>query len=444
MKQNWRKWLVAIAVIVVIGIGAWTMFRPGAVSVALTTPEIRTVRSFVEEEGTTRLADVYTLDMPLNGTLEPLDVEVGEEVEAGQIVFQVDPFPIEQRLRELQSLIAQSQARITGVEVGKPKAEEIESAALRVQEMRDALTISQRAVSVAKINLDEAQRNYERAQSLLQQQVVSQTYFDEAQSRFESLQQQYSRTQLEVQAAEKALRQAELAYERIVDSVDDNEYMREDYQAQIEAIEAQIASLRRDLKKTDVKAPVSGPILSKEFESRRVLTAGTPVLTIGDPASLEIESDILSEDIARIRAGQPVEITGKALNDEIVMGEVQRIYPAGFTKISALGVEQQRVKVIIDFNNEKAGLRPGVRVDCRIITGEAKDAVAVPDRAVFREEGQWYVFRVVGGEAVRTPVEVGLRNDDWAEIRAGLDADAVIVAEPTNDLAPGVRVVATD
>lgn len=441
MRQNWRKWLLAVVILAVVAAGAWVMLRGSAVPVEVTRPEIRTVRSFVEEEGTTRLADVYTLDMPLNGTLEPLTVDVGDEVAAGQIVFQVDPFPIEQRLRELQSLITQSKARITGVEVGKPKAEEIESAALRVQEMRDALTIAQRAVSVAKINLDEAQRNYERAQSLIEQQVVSQTYFDEAQSRYESLSQQYQRTQLEVQAAEKALRQAELAHARIVDSVDDNEYMREDYQAQIEAIDAQIASLRRDLKKTDVKAPVSGPILSKEFESRRVLTAGTPVLTIGDPASLEIECDILSEDIVHIRAGQPVEITGKALQDGIVMGEVQRIYPAGFTKISALGVEQQRVKVIIDFNNAEANLRPGVRVDCRIITGEVEEAIAVPDRAVFREEGQWYVFTIEGGEAVRTPVEVGLRNDDWAEIRAGLEPDALIVAEPTNDLAPGIRVV---
>ncbi|MEX2016411.1 MAG: efflux RND transporter periplasmic adaptor subunit, partial [Candidatus Hydrogenedentales bacterium] len=352
----------------------------------------------------------------------------------------VDPFPIEQRLRELESLVTQARARITGVDMGKPKVEEIASAALRVQEMRDSLTITQRAVAVAKINVEEAKRNYERAQSLIEEQVVSRTYFDEAQSRFNSLSEQYSQAQLEVQAAEKALQQAELAHTRIVESVDDNEYMREDFEAQIEAIEAQMASLRRDLKKTEVKAPVSGPVLSKEYESRRVLAAGTPVLTIGDPASLEIECDILSEDISRIRPGQAVEISGKALQDETIMGEVQRIYPAGFTKISALGVEQQRVKVIVEFDNETAQLRPGVRVDCRIITGQAEEAVAVPDRAVFREKGQWYVFKVDGSVAERTPVEVGLRNDDWAEIRSGLTVDDVIVAEPTNALAPGVRV----
>jgi HlyD family secretion protein len=345
---------------------------------------------------------------------------------------------------ELEARITQAKAQASGVDVQKPKPEEIESARIHVQELQDSLDVAERTRRVIQLNLEEAERDFTRAQNLLNAGAVSKSFVDEAETRFKSLTQDLQRVILEQQAASKALEQARLAYERISGSIDDNEYIRESYLAEAAALEAQLAVLRNDLAKTDITAPVSGPILDKFVEDSRVLQAGAPLLTIGDMDSIEVESDILSEEITQINVEDPVEIFGKALRGKSIMGHVKRIYPSGFEKISSLGIEQQRVKILIDFDNSKAGLRPGTSVDVRVITEESPDTLAVPDRAVFRRENNWYVFQVVNGRAVQTPVELGLRNDEWAEIKEGLTAEDTIVAELTNDLANGARVTSLE
>jgi len=150
-------------------------------------------------------------------------------------------------------------------------------------------------------------------------------------------------------------------------------------------------------------------------------------------------SDILSEEIGRVRPGQIVEISGKALEGRTIQGRVKRIYPAGFKKISALGVEQQRVKVIVSFDNNGLGLRPYVSVDIRIIVAEHKGVLTVPERAVFRSGDGWAVMVIEKGRLAVRPIEIGLRNDRLVEVTGGLSRDDVVVLEPTNSLRPGVR-----
>ena len=203
---------------------------------------------------------------------------------------------------------------------------------------------------------------------------------------------------------------------------------------------ARLATLNDDLKKANVLAPVNGPVLEKYIEDQRVLRAGEPILRLGDMNSIEIECDVLSEEIAPMQVGNSVEVMGKALKGQDLLGVVKRIYPAGYMKISALGVEQQRVRTIIDFDNTQVGLRPGTSVDVRIITAKSEGALAVPDRALFRNEGEWALFIVEDGVARLINVEVGLRNDDWAEIKSGIDEGAVIVSELKNDLVDGIKV----
>ena len=135
-----------------------------------------------------------------------------------------------------------------------------------------------------------------------------------------------------------------------------------------------------------------------------------------------------------------MEVGGKALQGEIVEGTVTRVYPAGFMKISSLGIQQQRVRTIIEFDNSNINLRPGTSVEVKIITAENPNALAVPERATFRQDGQWSVFRVRNGHAELVPVTLGLKNDDWAEIVEGLSAGDIVVAEPKNDLEDGARV----
>ncbi|MEK7795115.1 MAG: efflux RND transporter periplasmic adaptor subunit, partial [Candidatus Hydrogenedentota bacterium] len=303
-----------------------------------------------------------------------------------------------------------------------------------------SLEVARKTRSAALINHDEAKKAFDRAQTLLGDGAVSQSFFDEAEMRYKGLAEDLKRLESQEAAASQALELAELADQRMRGSIDDNEYLRRLHLAEIEALESQVDMLKSDLAKTQIASPVTGPVIEKFVDDRGVFAPGTPILNIGDLGSIEIECDVLSEEIASIRVGGPVEITGKALMGKLIAGEVKRIFPTGFMKMSALGVEQQRVKTLITFDNSEAGLRPGTSVDVKIITAESKDVLAAPDRSTIRRNNEWHVFKVEGRRAKLTPVTIGLRNDDWAEIVEGLNPGDTIIGEPKNELADGARV----
>ena len=424
---------------VVLAIGVALTYS-GAEPVKVTVPEIRTVHEYITEDAKTRLGDEYVVDMPVAGTLERIELEVGDVVEKGDVIARVERYGLEHRIKEIEALIAETEARVTGVDIAKPKAEDHQSAKIRVTEMRDALEIAKKTRAVTAFNQVEAKRDLDRAKALLEAGAASEDYYGDAELRYNGLSEDLKRARLQEDNARKALELAELADRRLTGSVDDNEYLRDAYRAQIEGLQAQLAVLNHDLSKTEIRAPVSGPVLEKYIEDRRVLAPGTPLLRIGDLASLEIECDVLSEEVSLVRVGNAVEITGKALQGKTVMGRVARIYPAGFMKISSLGIEQQRVRTLIEYDVHEVALRPGTSVDVRIITAEAVDALAIPARSAFRKEGQWNVYAVVKGRVRMTPVEIGLRNDEWVAITSGLGADDTILRDPGNGYTDNDRV----
>lgn len=437
-----KRWAWIAAAAAVCGVGFF-MMRPRPVVVECGHPETRTVQEYIAEEAKTRLDLEYLVDMPVSGTLERIAWEEGDEVAAGEVLARVNTYDLEQQIRGIEARIAQVRAQITGVDISKPKIEDLDTASVRVDELSDALRIAQKEQNIAEIELANAQKDWNRVKQLRADGVASQSEYDQAERQIKALEQNAGRARLAVQAAAKNKEIAELAHKRVTGSVDDNEYMRKAYQAEIESLEAQRGILRNDLEKSVVRAPVAGPVLEKYVDSERVLMAGTPLLKMGDLASMEIECDVLSEEVVRVQPGQPVEIYGKALGtDSAFPGKVKRIYPSAFVKISSLGIEQQRVKTIISFDNGTLKLRPGTRLDVRIITAAHENALAVPERSTFRRDGQWYAFKVEDGRARLAPIVAGLRNDEWAEITHGLSTDDIIIIEPKNELEEGVRIAA--
>lgn len=433
-----NKTIIAIVLVVIIGI--YLALREPSLMVEMSEVSTQTVYEYIVEDAKTRLDNEYIIDMPIAGTIERMTLNIGDRIEQGQMIAQVDTFALEQEIRQVEALITQQSALMVGVDVEKPKDEDIASAKLRVNEMKDALSIASKTGDVLKINRDEALKAFERNKGLLEAGATSQSAYDEAELRHKGLEEDLKRAKLQVDAAQKALGQAEIALKRLTGSVDDNEYVRDSFTAEIDGLKARLAALNDDLKKAKILAPVTGPVLEKYIEDQRVLRPGEPILKLGDMNSIEIECDVLSEEITPMQVGNSVEIMGKALKGRELMGEVARIYPAGYMKISVLGVEQQRVRTIIAFDNETVQLRPGTSVDVRIITAQSPDTLAVPDRALFRNEGEWSLFVVENGTARLVNVEVGLRNDDWAEITSGVEAGALIVSELKNDLVDGISV----
>ena len=434
-----KRMLIAGGVVALLAL-LLLMTRERPVPVEMAEAEARTVREYIAEDAKTRLADDFIIDMPLSGTVDAITLEEGDEIEAGGCVATVDAYGLEQQVASVEALIAQARARITSVDVEKPKPEDLASAELRIKEEHDRQAMAGKERAIAENDFKDAQREYNRVKALFDSGAVSQSQYDEAERALNNARENLERVSLAGNAVQKALDIAELASQRLAGSVDDNEYMREVFRMEVESLESQLNVLKDDLAKTQITSPVKGVVLEKYIDDKRVLAAGTPLLRIGDLVTIEIECDVLSEEIVRVKVGDPVEITGKALNDRVVMGRVKRIYPSGFQKVSALGIEQQRVRTILAFDDSSESLRPGTSVDVRIITGEAMDAVSVPERATFRSDGGWAVFTVEKGRARLVPVEIALKNDDWAAIRSGLQLGQTVIAEPKNELTDGVRV----
>jgi HlyD family secretion protein len=191
-----------------------------------------------------------------------------------------------------------------------------------------------------------------------------------------------------------------------------------------------------------IRSPVDGVVLRRVRESEAVVAPGEPLLELGDPAQLEIVSDLLSTDAVKVRPGNPVLIEQWG-GDRTLRGRVRRVEPSGFMKVSALGVEEQRVNVLVDFEDPAEAwkaLGDGYRVEVRIVVWESPDAVRVPTTSLFRKGDGWAVFAVEGGRARIRPVVVGRRNGLEAEVVSGVaPADRVIV-HPGDRIVDGSRV----
>ena len=438
--MNRKRLIIGAIVAVVALVAGYISLRGPVLPVAVTEASLRHVSEYVAEDAKTRLHDEYTIDMPVSGTVERIALDVGVEVKAGEVLARVDQYSLERQIEATEALIEQARARITGVDVSKPKEQQLKSAEVRVGESRDAAAIARRELEAAQINLTTAEQNYNRISALYEQGIASEADYDEAGRKYRTLKQDLERLKLAERVAEKNLELTQLSQHELVDSVDDNEYMREVYMAEIQRLESELRILRDDLKKTEIKAPVDSVLLEKYIEDSRVLQAGTPLMRLGDMTTIEIESDILSEEVTSISVGDPVEISGKALGNRTLLGEVTRIYPSGFKKISALGIEQQRVKILAGFDNSNVHLRPGTSVDIRVITERHDNVVAVPERATFKYDGGWAVFKVNSGKAKLVPVTLGLKNDEWAEILDGVKPGDIIITERKNELEDGVRI----
>jgi HlyD family secretion protein len=194
-----------------------------------------------------------------------------------------------------------------------------------------------------------------------------------------------------------------------------------------------------------IRSPVTGRVLRRLLESEATVPAGTPLLELGDPRDLEVVAELLSSDAVQVRAGNPVRIDG--WGGAPVSGRVRRVEPAGFLKISALGVEEQRVRVIIDFTDPPERwqeLGHDYRVTVHVETWRRDKVVTVPVGALFRANDHWVVFRNVDGRARRTQLSLGKRNGMVAQVLSGLSVGDRVVLHPSDRVSEGGRITARD
>ncbi len=350
----------------------------------------------VDDEGVTRVRDRFVVSAPVAGRVLRIELEPGDKVKRGMVVARLQaetPPLLDARSRaEAEAAIASARAVL-----GRARADE----------------------ERAKAALAQAQRELTRARELLKNELTSRQAVDLREA--------------EERTAEETLNAATFAARAA--------------SSELQRAEARLAPTSPDVpgRVVTVAAPVDGVVLKRVRESESVVPAGDPLLEIGDPRRLEIVTDLLSTDAVRIKPGARAMIEQWG-GDRTLDAKVRRIEPAGFTKISALGVEEQRVNVVLDFADPAdawTALGDAYRVEVRIVTWETADALRVPTSTLFRQGNSWAVYLFgEDGRARQTVVELGHQTGQEAEVLGGLSDGARVILHPGDTLADGARVSA--
>ena len=323
-----------------------------------------------------------------NFHVKGFELDAGDSVQAGQVVARIVPAPIEPRQRA--ELVAQLDAALAATREAQAQAERAQS------------------------EYEQASRDRSRSEQLVASGVISREAFEQSQTKETT--------------AKKAL---EAARERL------------------DAAKAQEAAGKARLLEAErggtseavvlVKSPLKGKVLRLLQQSERVVTPGTPLLDLGYSPQLEVVTDVLSTEAVKVHAGDPVLLEGWG-GGKPIRARVRLVEPSGFTKISALGIEEQRVNVVIDFADPPGPLGDGYRVEARIIVWQADDVLKLPASALFRHGNAWSVFTVENGRARLREVQIGHRNASEAEVLGGIDAGRPVILHPTNEIREGIRV----
>lgn len=434
-----RKVILVLVIGGLVG-GFWLFTRTRPLPVDVATIGRGPIRAVVEEEGKTRVRERYVVSAPVAGRLYRARHDEGDAVKKEELIGEIDPLPLKSRVEEAEAKSRALERRIEGVSTRKPKPEEIERAKVAEQRTQEQLAIGEKLLAEIQVEVQDAEKDLERAEALARTRTIGFAELDEVKTLAARARQRLMAQEVRVKIRKLEISMAKLDRGVLEARLHDFDWQEQEYKEQIAAVQAALAAMRDDLERTRIVSPASGVVLKIMRESEQVVSAGTPILEIGDLADLEVEAELLSEDVAHMREGMPAEVFGRALGERVLGGRVTRIYPSAFTKISSLGVEQQRVRVIVGFDTGDSGLGDLFRVEVRVILEARPDVIRVPEGALFRSKGRWHVFRVDGDRARLTPVETGIRDGRMREVLDGLQPGERVVLHPDDDLTDGAGV----
>jgi HlyD family secretion protein len=394
-----RRIIAALAGLGVAILVAWALW-PQPVPVDMAAIATGPLEVTVEDEGITRIREVYTVSAPIGGKLLRSPREVGDNVVADEtLVAAIEP------------------TDPTFLDV---RSQRVNQAAVHAAQA--AVDLAEAQIKQAKAQLEFARNDLGRAERLAASKTISDRALEKA--------------KLDVDSAESAVASAVATLEV---------RRRELESARAHMIQPGQPTVRSAGCCVEVRSPIDGRVLKIIAESEQVVQAGAPLLEIGNPHDLEIVVDFLSRDAVRIKPGQPARIESWG-GETVLNARVKRIEPTGFTKVSALGIEEQRVKVILDFTGPESEWRElghGYRIIARVVVWHGEGTL-VPLGALFRQGESWAVFVVEHGRAQRRLVKIGERNLHAAHVVDGLKPGEQVVLHPSDRVADGVRVEARD
>lgn len=394
---QWRRWIWPGAIAAALALALAYAYWPRAVPVDVAQVTRGPMAVTVEDDAVTRVRESYIISAPISGRLLRVETHVGDDIDAGKTVI----------------------AQIMPVDPGLWDARTRRELEFTASAARAARDLAAAAIRAAEARLTEARQEFERSTQLYAKGHIAKTRLERAETAQKT-------ASADLTTAQAALRQREF-----------------DVKTAETALMAPSEISQTGSKRFyDVRSPVSGKVLRLIQENEGVIQAGQPLVEIGDPANLEVVVDLLSTDAVKVTPGDVAEIRRWG-GDGVLNGLVHRVEPSGVRKISSLGIEEQRVNVIIDITDRAdrwTRLGHGYQVDAAIVLWRNDSALQVPVGALFRSAGKWAVFASRSGRAALQEVEIGRINETAAEVLRGLKPGDTVVSHPSDRVQDGVLI----
>lgn len=401
--------------------------------------ERRRVVDSILEPARTRLEHRHLVSMPVAARIAHVELKPGDPVAKGQPLVVVDRVPFETAAAEASARVAELEARLALALDEKVETERLAQARAMAEGAAARRESAAIAIEEWRPRAERLRKELDRVSALAPDSYASQSQLDEARMNWESADAAWrgassNLKELEAMAVgaerEAAAAEALLARRKLEAGI-----LREQL---VQAVALRDAANHR-LALTNIVSPIDGIVLERYELGGGALPDGARLFLLGNLDELEVEADLLTQDAFLVQPGDPVEYT-VAAGEPPLKGVVSRVEPAGFVKLSSLGVEQQRVYVISTVENRPANLGWAYRLQARYVRGAKDDALAVPRSAVLQAPDETlYVFRLDGGRIRRTPVTLGLKSDFWVEIADGLDEGATVLTNPDATMEDGQR-----
>jgi HlyD family secretion protein len=438
MKKRWLYLLIVVLIVAVFVL--WQTVQPDA-TVEVIRPRVRTIQAYVEEQAVTELPHDYLISMPISGWLRRVELREGDPVGADQVVARLEEHDLADRVHQAEQRIAVLETKIAETEDHRLEENALVETEATVKAIDETVAAAEAKLEATKAILEFADSELDRLKRVDETGAASPRELRGAETEERRANAEYKSDALELAALKTLAAVSYIGPKFIRDYIDRKNFKKDQYEKQLREARAELEIQKRNLERAEIRSPIDGVVLERHQTRRQYLAAGTPLLTVGRLDDIEVIAEVLTERATRISPGDPVEIFGEAIVAGPIGGRVLRVYPAGFKKISSLGVEQQRVKVAVELDERPERLGVAFRVHVRIFYDQAKDALTLPRTALFRgERGEWQVMAVVGGRTELRTVQVGIMNDEDAQILSGLTAEGLIVAHPSRDVTPGMKV----
>jgi HlyD family secretion protein len=441
-----KKLVYILGSLGIIGV-LFLAFRPAPILVDVAEVKRGDLMVTIDEEGETRIRKRYTVSAPVEGRLARINLDEGDRIVKGQIIAQIDPFALESQIKEAQARLRQWEAEKAGVETQRPKTEALSQAQARIRALEANKREVLAKIEQAKASLEQAKRDRQRIDFLHSEGAISRQEKERAELEEITKQRALEAEQRAVESINAEINAAQEALSILQAEQKDPDYLLDVYDARIAGVKAELSKLTDDANRTYITSPINGYVLKVFLESAKYVEAGVQLLELGNPQDLEIVVDLLSSDAVKVKPGAIMFLDHWG-GESTLEAKVRYIEPSAFTKVSALGVEEQRVNVIADFLDHNRLLGDRYRVETRTVIWSGENVLLIPLSALFRCNNDnnrslsdtWCTFVLEDQQAQQRQIKVSQRSNFEAVVENGLQEGEQVILHPNEQIQSGIKV----